>query len=187
MTLVFLLEERSMQEFLKGLLPRLIPRDVDFKLIPHEGKADLERSLPRKLRAWRDPDARFVVVRDQDSGDCVAIKQCLVFLCRGAGRGDALVRIACRELESWYLADLAAVDAAYGTRLQRRQGQTKFRDPDRLGTPSREIAALVPSFGKVSGARLLGPLLTIDNARSPSFKHFVRGLRALVETRSVHD
>lgn len=53
---VFLLEERSMKELLEGLLPRLFP-GLPFLCIPHEGKRDLERSIPRKLRAWREPGA----------------------------------------------------------------------------------------------------------------------------------
>lgn len=177
MTLVFLLEESSMKAFLEGLLPRLLPPDVAHRLIPHEGKADLERSIPRKLRAWQDPAARFVVVRDQDSGNCVAVKARLSALCAQAGRPDTVVRIACRELEAWYLADLRAVDAAYGTRLARRQEKRKYRAPDTLGTPSKELRALVPTFGKVDGGRRLGPLVDLDNVRSPSFAHFVRAVR----------
>ena len=53
MKLVFLLEERSMQAALEGILPRLIP-GVEFLCIPHEGKQDLEKSIPRKLRGWKD-------------------------------------------------------------------------------------------------------------------------------------
>ena len=60
--IVFLLEERSMKVLLDGLLPRLFP-DVAFLCVPHEGKQDLEKSLPRKLRAWREPGVRFVVLR----------------------------------------------------------------------------------------------------------------------------
>ena len=69
--IVFLLEERSMKTLLEGLLPRLMP-DKSFICIPHEGKQDLEKSIPRKLRAWHEPGARFVVVRDNDGGDCQA-------------------------------------------------------------------------------------------------------------------
>ena len=101
--LVFLLEERSMQEVLMVLLPRLLPEHLPFSLIPHEGRTDLERSIPRKLRAWREPGARFVIVRDKDMGDCQKVKQKLSRLCEGAGRTDCLVRIVCHELESWFL------------------------------------------------------------------------------------
>jgi hypothetical protein len=56
------------------------------------------------------PDSFFVVLRDQDSGDCLEIKERLMALCGRAGKEDALVRIACRELESFYLGDLKAVE-----------------------------------------------------------------------------
>jgi hypothetical protein len=48
---VFLLEEYSAKILLEGLLPRFFP-DLSFLCIPHEGKQDLEKSFPRKLRAW---------------------------------------------------------------------------------------------------------------------------------------
>lgn len=38
------------------------------------------------------------------------IKKRLQALCYEAGREDVLVRIACHEIESWYLRDLAAVE-----------------------------------------------------------------------------
>jgi hypothetical protein len=180
--LVFLLEEPSMRAFLEGLLPRILPAGVHSLLITHEGKRDLELSIPRKLRAWRDPTARFVVVRDQDRADCRDVKRRLAALCAEAGRPDALIRIACRELESWYLADLAAVDHAYGTQLTGLQNKRKYRTPDTVQTPSRELKALVPSFSKVSGARLLGPLVDTTNARSPSFQHLIAGVRRLTDS-----
>ena len=52
--IVFLLEEYSMKVLLEGLLPRLFP-ELPFLCIPHQGKQDLEKSIPRKLRAWREP------------------------------------------------------------------------------------------------------------------------------------
>lgn len=168
-----------MKAFLEGLLPRILPEGVAFRLIPHEGKSDLESSIPRKLRGWREPGARFVVVRDQDSGDCREVKARVVELCHAGRRPDVLVRIACRELEAWYLADLAAVDAAYGTHLASQQGRARYRAPDALGSPSTELKILVPAFQKVSGGRALGPLLDVENRRSPSFAHLVSGVLRL--------
>lgn len=182
MTLVFLLEDRSMKAFLEGLLPRILPRGVVFHLIPHEGKSDLRASIPRKLRAWRTPDTRFVIVHDQDSADCVRLKGDLTAVCADAGRPDALVRIACRELEAWFLGDLAGVERALGAQgLAHRQASRKFRDPDALGSPSRELASLVGSYGKVSGARAIGPELAVEACCSRSFQVFVAGVRRLAD------
>ena len=173
--LVFLLEEESMMEFLTGLLPRILPPEWTFKLVPHEGKSDLEKSIPRKLRAWRTPGTRFIVVRDQDSGDCAVIKAKLEQSCREAGRADGIVCIACRELEAWFIGDLATVGEVFSVpQLAGLQGKARFRNPDRLGSPSRELMALVPGYGKKSGARALGAVLEPARTYSPSFRYFVR-------------
>ena len=95
-----------MRVLLDGLLPRLFPY-LDFQCVPHEGKGDLERSIPRKLHAWREPGIRFAVVRDNDRGDCRALKKALLGLCETGGRpgrrSEPLIRIVCQELEAWYL------------------------------------------------------------------------------------
>ena len=75
-----------MQAMLSGLLPRLFPGlepGQHFLCIPHEGKQDLERNIPRILRAWQEPGIRFVIVRDNDGGNCVTLKQQLSDLCNG--------------------------------------------------------------------------------------------------------
>lgn len=183
MTLVFLLEEASMAAFLEGLLPRLLPEGVDFRLIPHEGKSDLEKSIPRKLRGWRTLNThththtRFVIVRDQDAADCRAIKARLVSLCAEAGHPNTLVRIACRELEAWLLGDLAAVGQALDKpELATRQNEKKFRQPDSLGNPSQELDLLAPGHGKIGRARAVGPVIDLEGGRSTSFQQFVRGV-----------
>lgn len=71
---VFLVEEPSMKEFLKEILPKVIPDNVSYTIIRHEGKQDLERSIPKKLRAFRKQNIRFVVLIDQDSNDLIAFR-----------------------------------------------------------------------------------------------------------------
>ena len=94
-TLVCLLEERSAEAMLRGILPHLIPEDCEAVFIPFEGKQDLEKQLVRKIRLWRKPDTWFLVLRDQDAGDCVAVKQNLQELVRKTGKEDrTLIRIA---------------------------------------------------------------------------------------------
>lgn len=52
-SLVFFLEEPSAKAMLNGLLPRLHPMGWQFRYVVFEGKQDLEKQLPLKLRAWR--------------------------------------------------------------------------------------------------------------------------------------
>ncbi len=54
---VFLLEEYSMKTLLDELLPRLFP-ELMFQCVAHDGKGDLEKSVPRKLRGWQEPGVR---------------------------------------------------------------------------------------------------------------------------------
>ena len=123
MLIIFLLEERSMKEVLDVLLPQIIP-NVPFKTIPHSGKSDLQQSIPKKLKAWNTPDTKFVIVQDQDSANCVELKQHLLNLAEPAGR-EVLVRIACRELEAWYFGDLNAVSQAYGKDVRKLASKKK--------------------------------------------------------------
>ncbi len=72
------------------------------------------------------------------------LKQRLKDLCQQAGKPDALIRIVCHELESWFLGDLAAVENAFNIKgLAKQQNHKKFRDPDRLANASEELGKLV--------------------------------------------
>ena len=181
--LVFLLEERSMADLLEHLLPRLFP-EIQFRCIPHEGKRDLAKSVPRKLRAWREPGVRFVVMRDQNGADCRQVKAQLVELCQRAGRDDVLVRVACRELEAWYIGEPEALVRAFphaGERVQRELRRRRFRNPDEVVNPSAAVVQFIPDFQKRRGARRMAEYLSRDN-RSRSFQVFLEGVEGLVGT-----
>ena len=174
--LVLLLEEYSMKVLLDGLLPRLFP-GLSFLCVPHEGKQDLEKSIPRKLRAWREPGVQFVVVRDNDGADCKELKAKLVKLGATGDREDTVVRLACQELEAWYLGDQEALALAYQDEsLRTLARKARFRDPDAVLQPADALADLVPAFQKVSGARAMAPRLSIDRSTSRSFHVFVEGI-----------
>lgn len=181
--IVFLLEEPSMEEALKGLLPRILPTDIPLRYIKFQGKQDLEKGLPRKLRGYLAPDARFVVLRDQDSGDCIAIKQRLRELCLQSNRPDTLIRIVCRELESWFLGDLAAVETALGiSGLSQRQSERQFRNPDNHNNAKQILRDL--TAGKYRGtlsSRAIGPHLNLEENTSHSFRVFIEGVKQLAE------
>ena len=178
MTLVFLLEETSMKEVLDIILPKILPDNVSFRTIAHSGKSDLEASIPRKLKAWRQPDTKFVIVRDQDSGDCVQVKKALRKLAEPSGK-PVLIRIACRELEAWYFGDLPAVSKAYGMELEYLAAKRKYRNPDAIGNPKEELRKWIPKHQQLSGARRIAVHMDVECNTSPSFRCFVSGVRRL--------
>lgn len=181
--LVFLLEEESAKAMLESLLPRMLDPAIKLRLLAFEGKQDLEKQMVRKMRSYINPQARFIVMRDQDATpDCGVVKEALLTRCAEAGRqGVALVRIACRELESFYLADLAAVEAGLGLNgLAKNQNTTKFKNPDALQKPSKELFTLTKQrYQKVSGSRVIGQHLQVGNERSRSFKNLIAGIKRM--------
>lgn len=182
--IIFLLEERSMKTLLEGLLPRFFP-DLKFQCVPHEGKNDLEKSIPRKLRAWQEPGARFVIVYDNDRGNCLELKQRLIALCNESGRPDTLVRIACQELEAWYFGDPEALALAFDKKQLRNIGnKSRYREPDSITYPSKEIAKLIPEFQKISGARKMSVHLSKTANRSGSYHAFMDGIERLAASQS---
>ncbi len=181
--LVFFLEERSAAAMLEGLLPKLLPDDVVPRYITFEGKQDLEGQLVRRLRGYRNPDALFVVMRDQDAQpNCKTIKRKLERLCTQARRRGVLIRIACKELEAFYLPDLDAVERGLGIAgIAAQQATRKFRAPDRLNSAKEELRRLTNHrYQPVEGSRAIGSCLDPENGRSRSFRNLVAGIRRLV-------
>ena len=189
--IVFLLEEPSMKALLDTLLPRLFPgwvEGVHFQSVPHEGKSDLDRSIPRKLAAWRIPGDRFIVVRDNDNVECKDLKKQLRSLCKKSGRPDTLIRLVCQELESWYIGDVGALAKAFDLpRLDSALMRKRFTSPDDWQKPSVEVKRLVPEFQKLRGARAMAEHLMPEQNRSHSFRVFLQGvLKVAGELGYVH-
>ncbi len=184
--LVFLLEEESAKALLESLLVRLpLHPSITPTFIPFEGKQDLDRRLTKIMRHYYGglPHVRFLVLRDQDGyPNCTDLKDKLLGKCREAGKAAVTrVRIACTELETIYLADLAAVEKAFRLRGLAKQQDTKnFRDPDRLGSPKQELQILTKgAYRQIEGSRAIGQHLDLTNTRSATFKNLLGGIRRL--------
>lgn len=182
---IFLLEEPSMKILLDGLLPRLFPGWIvgqHFQCVKHEGKSDLDRSIPRKLSSWRIPGDRFVIVRDNDNANGIHLKTRFQALCVANGRPDTLVRLVCQELESWYVGDLQALAQAFDDpKLDTPALRKRFATPDDWQKPSIEVSRLVPTFQKGSGARAMATCLRETGNQSRSFQVFVAGVCRVAE------
>jgi hypothetical protein len=178
--LVFFLEEPSAKEMLIGLVPRLLPADINPLYIVFQGKQDLDKNLRIKLSNWKAPNTFFVILRDQDFDDCKEIKERLEAICSTCNK-KVLIRIACKELESFYLGDLEAVEKGLTLNgLAKMSRKRKFRNPDELQNPAEILREITKyKYSKVAGSRAISKHLNLANNNSHSFKVLVAGINSL--------
>lgn len=190
--LVFLVEERSMAEFLQAFLPRFFP-NVTAEVREYRGKDDLLRKLEGRLRGyadWPSNDFRIVVVVDRDDDDCHQLKERLELIADRAGlltRSRAgsrpwrvANRIAIEELEAWYFGDPEAVCAVYPRVPRTFTNRAPYRQPDAIAGGTWEaFERLLQDHGyfkngipKTQVARDIGALVDPERNTSPSFKTF---------------
>jgi hypothetical protein len=191
---------------LKAVLERrfALTENRDFRIHPHRGKGRLPANplarpapahqglldqLPAKLRGYGrslGPDCCVLVVVDADDDDCRELKQSLVEMIESLPVRPpcVLFRIAVEETESWFVADVAAVEAAYP------------------GANTRDLARIVPdsvigaweALGRAIGeqgvpdkrrwAERISLHLTLDPPCSPSLGALIDGVQRILETGS---
>ncbi|MCC5847660.1 MAG: DUF4276 family protein [Verrucomicrobia bacterium] len=182
-TLVCCLEEPSAWELLQVVLPKLLPEDVFLQPMVFEGKQDLEKRLHHRIRHWQKPHSLFLVMRDQDAEECEIVKQRLVEKIEKTDKQPAtIIRIACRELEAFYLGDLKAVEQGLKVKgLSRKQQSKKYRQPDSTQSPKQELRQLTNNrYQPISGSRAISPHLDLTGVnRSHSFGVLIEGIRRL--------
>lgn len=183
----FLLEEPSMANALKVILPQILPEgfrlDVNCFLRPHQGKQDLQKSIPKKIKTFSKfhIPSKVIIVHDQDSNDCKELKSNLLRLCADNGNCPVLVRIACRELENWYLGDMDAINKVYPTfKPKNHKYKSKFRTVDHANG-AQELESLIPSFQKGYASRNIPNHFQIEENKSESFNQFKEGVKKFLE------
>lgn len=175
---------------------------VEFRVHAHQGKQDLLRKLPAKLRAyasWIPETWRIVILVDRDNDDYERLKQqleayseaaCLATRSTAAANARYAVvnRVAIEELEAWYFGDWAAVRAAYPRAPATIAVKAGFRDPDQIkgGTWEafervlQEAGYFAGGLRKIEAARAIAPHMDPARNRSCSFGALRDALRAMV-------
>jgi len=202
MHLEVLVEEYSAEVALQNLLPKVLPSYVEFAIRSFQGKTDLLKKLPQRLKAyrpWLPKDWRIVVLCDRDNEDCQALKKKLEEYAVQSGfttksstldqQFTVLNRIVIEELEAWFLGDAQAVVKAYSCVPANFANRKRYRDPDAItGGTWEALQSLLQSKGyfpgglnKVEAARTISQCMEIQNNCSASFQCFHSGLTALIE------
>ena len=182
--IVLFTEEASMTPVLKRVMQATRPsaiEGVDWIIIAHRGKPDLHKNLVRKMREWNYGNPHFIILQDNDGGDCYHSKKKILELCTQTNK-PYHVRIVCQELESWFIGDLNAVEKAFPkSHATKEARRPKFCNPDTLNKPSEIIAKLTDTgdSAKVGRAEVISKFLALESNRSPSFQLLIATLRQL--------
>jgi hypothetical protein len=195
--LEFLVEEPSMEAFLRSFLPRVLPAPQSFEVHAFQGKSDLLNKLEARLKgyaSWLPTHWRIVVVIDRDNDDCLVLKQQLESAAHQAGLRSRTAtghpswqlvnRIAIEELEAWFFGDWQAVQQAYPRIPSTIPNRAAFRNPDAIrgGTweaferVMRQHGYFPGGLEKITAARAIGGLMDPLRSRSASFRTFHQAL-----------
>ena len=176
-----------------------------FRVHPHRGKGKLPVNplrrpdpmhqglldqLPAKLAGYgKSLPAHGVVlvVVDVDKTPCVELlKDLNVMLNALASKPKTLFRLAIEETESWFLADISALEKAYPGKVKKRI--LKGLVPDAIHGASESLALALGYDLKLAGrgvksewAKKIAPHLDLDKPCSPSLKKFIEGVGRLIQ------
>lgn len=198
MHIEFLVEEPSAEAALSNILPKVFEPTTSFAIHPYQGKQDLLKKLPSRLRgykAWLPRDWRIVVLIDADDEDCRRLKGRLEDIAqnsnlltksvtRNSPNFQVLNRLAIEELEAWFFGDIEALNAAHPRISLNLGNKAKYRDPDAItgGTwealerELKRVGYYTGGLSKISAAREISLHMVPERNRSHSFQAFRRGL-----------
>ena len=180
MTDIVLFAEEPSGRIVAEALARSLSLSARIFCIEHQGKSDLERSFPRKMRAWAGEPPRFIVMRDNDGAQCRDRKAALALLVPEVAKPRVKIRLVMQELESWYIGDPQALREAGLLDAQRAKDwskKQKYRNPDAIPRAKEAFRQALGERGQIELARLIGPRLDPGRNNSRSFHAFVGALR----------
>ena len=200
MHIEFLLEEVSAEAALNILLPKLLPVSVTYYCYPHEGKTDLFKRLPGRLKTYarrfpHEPELRVIILMDADA-DCHRRKADMEEVVAEAGLPTKttagpgqpyrlLTRLAVQELEAWFLGDRAAIQAAY-PRVRPHHFKGLPPNPDTIADTWETLWRVLQAGkyypvgkAKIEWAETIAPHLEPARNASASFQYFRRSLGQL--------
>lgn len=187
-TLHIFTEEQSAKNVFETIVPPLLPNDVTLRVYQHQGKQDLEKAIKKTVPSIsKIPGSVILITQDQDNDDCKVVKQRIIDLLDNKCACIYSVRIVCRELESWFLGDLHAIQRAYPRfRIDNHIHKSEFKNVDAIQKPNNYLLRIIPEYSgrdklpKLETSEKISKFLDINNNTSESFKQTLLAIRTLI-------
>lgn len=170
----------------KGQLPDNPVKKPDPK---HQGLLD---QLPAKLRGYGrslEPHSIVLVVIDTDTQDCKQLlAQLNAMLLAVPIKPRVMFRLAIEETESWFIADIDALQRAYPRGV--KTSVLKNIQPDAVVGAWEKLAEslgvdrkMVAGPTKFQWAQKIAPCLDLEQPKSPSLKKLIDGVAGLIQNQ----
>lgn len=194
----FLVEEESAETTLHNLIPKIVGSDISYDIRVFQGKFDLLKKLPERLRGyrpWLPDDWQIIVLLDRDREDCFQLKATMEQIaCKEGlstksnhgtdGKIQVLNRIAIEELEAWFFGDVTALRIAYPRISKTLDKKSRYRNPDAIDRTWEALERVLQRAGyyrgglpKVEAARKISKYMDPGRNTSKSFQVFRDALR----------
>ncbi len=193
-----LVEEFSAEKVLHNILPKLITGEHTYNIITYQGKHDMLKKLPGRLKAyskWIPENYILLILIDRDSQDCHELKANLEQIALKANlrtksnsgsdeKFSVLIRIIVEEMESWFFGDANAVRKAYPRVSDNFERKANYRVPDLIkGGTWEALERILKAAGyfktglrKLECANEISKYMEPLNNRSKSFQVFWEGI-----------
>lgn len=171
-----------------------------FRIHPHKGKGKLPKNplsrpdikhqglldqLPAKLRGFGKSlpqDALVLVLVDLDKQAARGLLSELdAMLAALPIKPKVMFRLAIEETESWFIADLKALQIAFPGQIKKHV--LKSIKPDSIVGAAQKLAEalglnpqMIAGPTKFQWAKKIAPHLDLDNPASPSFRNLIEGI-----------
>lgn len=179
-----------------------------FRIHPHKGKGKLPANplsrpdlkhqglldqLPAKLRGFGKSLPNYAVVLVVVDVDKQPFRNLLTelndMLAALPSKPRVLFRLAIEETESWFIADIQALQKAYPGQVNKKVLKNIQLDAT-IGASEKLAEALGLKRKTVAGptkfqwATKIAPHLDLDDPKSPSFKKLIQGIAGIVEPQN---
>ena len=176
--------------FFKILLPKILSDEVLFRVYPHQGKQDLEKALKKTVPSIsKMPGAKILITRDKDSADCIEVKEKINTIIAGKCHCDYFMRIICKELESWFLGDLTAIQLAYPKfKPVDYSNKADCTNVDKITQPNNYLLKIIAAYNdletlpKLEVSETVAPLLNLETNKSASFTQTIAAIKKLADS-----
>lgn len=163
----------------KGKLPKNLLSRPDLK---HQGLLD---QLPAKLRGFGKSlptEALVLVLIDLDKQVSQELLDALESMLAALPvKPNVMFKLAIEETESWFIADLKALQMAFPGQIKKHM--LKNIEPDAIVGAAQKLAEalgmnpqMIAGPTKFNWAKKIAPHLDLENPMSPSFRDFIKSI-----------